>query len=441
MKSIDKMPVSKVSRAAKFLNTGVKIGGNYLKHYSKSIVTGDHSKDALHENNSETVYDALSKLKGSALKVAQMLSMDKNLLPGAYQQKFAMSQYSAPPLSSPLVAKIFKEYFGKSPDTIFDQFDKEAKNAASIGQVHTAYLDNKKLAVKVQYPGVANSVTADLKLVKPIALRLFNLNEAELNEYMQEVETKLLEETDYDLELAQSLELSEKSMDLDGIVFPQYYPEYSSKRVLTMDWIEGMHLDEFLLKNNPDQDTRNKLGQYLWDFINFQVHELRKVHADPHPGNFLFTEDNKLAVIDFGCVKEIPDEFYYPYFGLLNKESLADDTYLLKVFEELGFIYKNDTKKEREFFFNTFKDLLSHLGKPIFNKSFDFGDDQYFKELFEVGDKISRSTEFRSSKKARGSRHGLYINRTYFGLYNLLNQLGAKIETQNKNYSLPEPVH
>lgn len=101
MKELDKIPTSKVQRAARFVRTGVKVGGNYIKHYSKKVVNPGLSKEALHEDNARDIYQSLSELKGSALKVAQMMSMDKNLLPGAYQDKFAMAQYSAPPYPTP----------------------------------------------------------------------------------------------------------------------------------------------------------------------------------------------------------------------------------------------------------------------------------------------------------------------------------------------------
>src|SRR5690606_40080858 len=132
----------------------------------------------------------------------------KNLLPQAYQDKFSLAQYTAPPLSYPLVVKTFQKQFAKLPEQIFDTFTKSAVNAASIGQVHQATLEGKKLAVKVQYPGVADSVSSDLKLVRPFAVRLLNMNGKELDHYMEEVEGKLLEETDYVLEVERSQYIS-----------------------------------------------------------------------------------------------------------------------------------------------------------------------------------------------------------------------------------------
>ena len=157
------------------MSTGVKIGGNYIKYIGDKITDPENAKENFDENNAADIYNGLKSLKGSALKVAQMLSMEKNLLPGAYVEKFSLAQFSVPPLSGPLVRKTFRKYLGEYPETIFDTFESESVNAASIGQVHKATLNGKKLAVKIQYPGVANSISSDLTLVKPVATRLFNL--------------------------------------------------------------------------------------------------------------------------------------------------------------------------------------------------------------------------------------------------------------------------
>ena len=278
MKEQHKIPISKVQRAAKFVGTGAKMGGNYLKYYAKKIVDPSTDRESLDEANAADVYESLSQLKGSALKVAQMMSMDQNVLPKAYTDKFQMAQYNAPPLSFPLVVKTFRKYFGKSPEDLFDSFTSKALNAASIGQVHQATLNGKKLAVKIQYPGVAHSVSSDLKLAKPIAMKLMNVKGKDLDKYIGEVEEKLLEETDYTLELKRSIQLTKNcaSMDID---FPKYYPEYSSERVITMDWIDGMHLSEWI-ETNPSQADRDRIGQNLWDFYNYQIHKLHTVHAD-----------------------------------------------------------------------------------------------------------------------------------------------------------------
>ncbi|UII31785.1 AarF/ABC1/UbiB kinase family protein [Fulvivirga ulvae] len=428
MKEQARIPTSKVERASRFIRTGAKVGGNYIRHYSKKLINPDHTRDELDADNAEDIYQSLSELKGSALKVAQMLSMDKNALPAAYQDKFSLSQYSVPPLSYPLVVKTFQTYLGKGPDKIFDSFTKNAVNAASIGQVHQAMLDGRKLAVKIQYPGVSDSITSDLRMVRPIATQMFGISKKELDLFMGEVESKLLEETDYKLEVRRSMELSAQCSHLEHVVFPKYYPEMSGDRIIVMDWLEGVHLKDWL-GQNPPQKERNKIGQALWNFYDYQMHTLKQVHADPHPGNFIITRSGELGIIDFGCVKVIPEQFYVPYFKLLEKDILQEHPELETLFTKLGFLSEDDSEKEKIFFMNIFKEMIELLGRPFRTDQFDFSDDDYFQQIFEAGERVSKMKEFRKSRTVRGNKDGLYINRTYFGLYNLLNMLKANIST------------
>jgi predicted unusual protein kinase regulating ubiquinone biosynthesis (AarF/ABC1/UbiB family) len=425
MKEQESIPTSKTQRSAKFVKTGFKVGGNYIKHYSKRLFNPDLSKDELNLNNATDIYTSLSELKGSALKVAQMLSMDKNILPKAYVDQFTLSQYNAPPLSGPLIVRTFAKYFGKSPAQIFDEFNIKSTNAASIGQVHKAVLNGKKLAVKIQYPGVGDSISSDLKMVKPFAFRLLGMSQKELEVYMTEVEERLLEETDYDLEIKRSIEFSEACKNIPNLIFPTYYPDLSSKRIITMEWLDGMHLKEFL-KTNPTQKIRNQIGQALWDFYNFQQHELKAVHADPHPGNFLMRPDGTLGVIDFGCIKEMPIDFYNPFFSLISTDMLQDKGKTIIAFRELEMIRENDNESQIEFFYQVYKEMIELFAQPYMSKTFNFNEKGYFEKLYNYGERIAKMPEF---KQARGVKHFIYVNRTNFGLYNMLGELGATVKT------------
>jgi predicted unusual protein kinase regulating ubiquinone biosynthesis (AarF/ABC1/UbiB family) len=425
MKTQESMPTTKVERSAKFVKTGFRIGGNYVKHYSKKLFNPNLSRDELNEDNARDIYNSLSQLKGSALKVAQMLSMDKNMLPKAYVNRFSQSQYNAPPLSGPLIIKTFTRSFGKPPEKIFDTFNLNSTQAASIGQVHEATLGGKKLAVKVQYPGVGDSISSDLKMVKPIAFKLLGMNEKELEIYIGEVEERLLEETDYELEVRRSIKFSKACSQLKNVVFPTYYPELSSSKIITMDWMEGLHLKEFLA-TNPSQKLKNKIGQALWDFYNFQQHELRAVHADPHPGNFLITPDEKLAVIDFGCIKELPEDFYTPFFGLIFPELMTNKDATIQAFRQLQMIQAGDSKKQVEFYYKAYKEMISLFASPYLRPTFDFSKPEFFEKLYAWGEKIAKMPEF---KQPRGVKHFIYVNRTNFGLYTLLNELSATVKT------------
>ena len=428
MKTLDKIPTGKIERATQLVKTGIKVGGNYVAYYGEKIVNPSLTKEKLNEENAEDIYDGLKNLKGSALKVAQMLSMDKSIMPQAYVEKFSLSQFSVPPLSAPLVRKTFKKYLGKYPEEIYETFTQDAVNAASIGQVHKASINGENFAVKIQYPGVAESISSDLALVKPFATRMFNLKGKDSEKYFKEVENKLLEETDYVLELKQSLEVSEQCGKIKNLRFPKYFPAYSSEKILTMEWIDGEHISEFTA-HNQDREKGDKIGQALWDFYMYQMHHLKQVHADPHPGNFLIDKNDTLVAIDFGCIKQVPEDFYVPYFELAKPEVINNPELFNKKLYELEILRHDDTKEEIIYFTKIFHDLLSLFTKPFHGEFFDFSDEDFFGKIAQMGEEFSKDTQLRKMNGNRGSKHFLYINRTFFGLYNLLHDLKARIHT------------
>ncbi|MEM7037622.1 MAG: AarF/ABC1/UbiB kinase family protein, partial [Bacteroidota bacterium] len=430
MKEQNKIPSSKVQRATRFVRTGAKVGRNYVSHYTKKLFNKNLDRSELDKKNAADIYNELSQLKGGALKVAQMMSMDKGLLPREYTRQFAQAQYNAPPLSGPLVVKTFRQHFGKAPNEIFDEFDLKACHAASIGQVHRAKIGDKEFAVKIQYPGVADSIKSDLRLVRPIARRFLKVSSEDMAKFFGEVEDRMMEECDYSLELERSIELSKACAHIPHLRFPKYYPEYSSDRIITMDWLDGMHLPEFM-ETNPSDEIRNQIGQAMWDFINFQMHTLGKVHADPHPGNFMMWEDGSLGVLDFGCVKVVPDVFYSAYFSVLHPSVRNNPDRLLEVTYELELLAPEDTENDRGFVLATLEKFLSLVEKPFFQEKFDFGDDDYLDELYKFGIEVGQMSEAQKHS-GRGSKHAIYINRTFFGLFSLLNDLKATIDARDK---------
>ena len=429
MKSTDKIPTSKLQRTSKLVGTGVKLGANYLKYYGRRVLDKEGAKLQLDESNASDIYDSLKDLKGSALKVAQMLSMERNILPKAYVERFSLSQFSVPPLSAPLVKKALKRYLGGDPEQLFDTFDYTAINAASIGQVHQATKDHIPLAVKVQYPGVADSIQSDLALVKPIALRMFNMSAKDSEKYFKEVEYKLLEETDYRIELEQSREITEACAHLQHIHFPKYYDALSSQRVLTMSYVEGVPLGQWV-KTSFSAKEANAIGQALWDFYMYQIHGLKKVHADPHPGNFLIDQNNELVVIDFGCIKVIPDSFYIPYFELAMHSTQDNEQAFTEKLYELEMLVPSDGPREVAYFSKLFRDLLTLFTAPFNADTFDFSDPKFWEGIGKTAEFFANDQEIRKMNSNRGSQHFLYMNRTFFGLYNLLYDLKAKVDTQ-----------
>jgi len=426
MKTSKQIPVGKLKRAGKLIGTGLTVGKNYATHYGSKILGGDDDESKLNEKNASAIMDSLMQLRGGGLKIAQMLSMEKSLLPKEYADAFSLAQFSVPPLSIPLVKKTFRKYWGKNPDELFDTFNYTASFAASIGQVHEATIGDKKLAVKIQYPGVADSIDSDLTVIKPIAYKIMRMSGKEADKYFLEVKRTLIEETDYKLELKNSQEITNACSELDGYVFPTYYSDYSSNRVITMDWITGQHLPDFA-NSDASQEERNRIGQQIWDLYMFQVTTLRKVHADPHPGNILITEDGKVCVLDFGCTKQIPDDFIGPFFELMNPDVLDDENGFIELLYKLEILREEDSEEEHGYYVKTFHDMLSLLLRPFKYDTWDFSDPTFFQEISIAGEKVAKETLFSSYSLNRGSQHFIYINRTFFGLYQLMHLIQAEI--------------
>jgi predicted unusual protein kinase regulating ubiquinone biosynthesis (AarF/ABC1/UbiB family) len=284
--------------------------------------------------------------------------------------------------------------------------------------------------VKIQYPGVANSISSDLALIKPIALKMFNLKGKDTAKYFKEVEDKLLEETDYLQELENSEYVSSQAAKIPNLKFPGYYPEWTTSKTLTMDWMEGMHLSEFVARENEGQDVRNRLGQTLWDFYMFQLHGLRKVQADPHPGNFMVDDERNLVAIDFGCMKSIPEDFYHPYFELSKKENIEDVVRFDALLRELEILIPSDTEEEVIYFTALFQRMMRLFTLPFHDTRFDFSSSEFWESISTLSRDFAGDSQLRKMNGNRGSKHFIYINRTFFGLYHLLHDLKAEIHTE-----------
>jgi predicted unusual protein kinase regulating ubiquinone biosynthesis (AarF/ABC1/UbiB family) len=412
---------------AALAGAGARVGMNYLKHYGRQAISGHADANDLQERNANEVFRTFSELKGGPLKLAQMLSIDQSLLPPAYAKQFARAQYSAPPLSYPLVVRTFRREFGKDPREVFDTFEPQAAHAASIGQVHRATRGGRTFAVKIQYPGVAESLRSDLGVVKPIALQILGLRERDVSAYFREVEARLLEETDYEKELTNATSLSAACAHLPQIRFPEYHPEFSNRRVITMDWMDGEPFDVFADGPAP-QALRDTIGQVLWDFYAHQIHNLRTFHADPHPGNFLINGD-QLCVLDFGCTKSIDADFHAKQFAFLDPALETNPARLAATMESMAILLPSDTPAQRAHLMTLCQTSLELLARPFRTGEFDFGDPTFMSAIYELGEENRKNDTLRGIRGQRGSADTIYLNRTFFGLYSLLTRLRAHIKT------------
>lgn len=427
-------PSSKFDRGKIFAKTGLKVGSGYAKHYLKTLrgATNKQNSD-FYNQTAQDIFSEFTKLRGTALKIAQSLSIDQGFLPDEFAEIMTQAQYSVPPINRSLVRSIIKQELGSYPELLFDSFDTKATAAASIGQVHRARLkDGTPVAVKIQYPGVRDTIASDLGLAKSL-FRRFIKNKEEMNDYFEEIETTLNLETDY-IHEGQTIERFHERFEGEEITTPRWIKEYSTERVLTMTFIEGEHLKEFL-ERSPEQDEKNRYGQLLWDFFHKQIEQFDEIHADTHPGNFLLTPDGRLGVIDFGCVKSFPPKFFKDYLQLLPTHLNRNLDEIKELYYRLGVLKGDPNSNESEKRY--FEFCLNYgytFAMPYERDQFDFGDPEY-KEMIKGYTKNAPV-----GNEVRGNKHFIYSTRVHLGLYHFLMKLGAFVDTQQSKQIVKDAI-
>jgi hypothetical protein len=287
---------------------GFNLVGSYLGYQLQNILFGEtgrpQRKAHFEKKASGQLRKELGALKGPAMKLGQLLSMQNEILPEEALLELANLQMRAPGMHPSLARVQFKSALGKYPEDMFREFDPEPFAAASLGQVHRAVTFNgEKVAVKIQYPAIRSAIESDLKLLRSAVLpgRVTGHVPSAL---VDEISRGLLEETDYVRE-ADNLDYFRKGLaGLDFVTVPHVYRELSSDRVLTMSFVEGESLSDWL-KRKPSQALRDLVGERMCVAYETQLQHLRVIHADQHPGNFLFQPDGRFGLVDFGCVKRV----------------------------------------------------------------------------------------------------------------------------------------
>jgi predicted unusual protein kinase regulating ubiquinone biosynthesis (AarF/ABC1/UbiB family) len=389
----------------------------------------------------ELVFTVLSQLRGTAIKLSQLLSMETDILPETIRNKLKSACHEVPPINRALVRKQMVQELGSTPKQLFKEFDSEAFSAASIGQVHRALsFNNEKLAVKVQYPGIGATIDSDLKMLEKLfwllAKTTNNMPKKQvITLVLAEIKNRLSEEINYKIE-ASNLNWFRQEIKLSGIVIPKVNLPLSSARVLSMEMLTGQHIDKWL-EHQPSLQQRNALGQKLFDFFWYSALTLKKIHADPHPGNFLVLADEQLGVLDFGCVRSLSDDFVNSFTAMMpqivdsyifnkNKQALFTSYQALKLID--------DSVNFDTFESTIFPDLQRYgqwLGQAYESKTFDFTTKT---PCPGKPDNISNgAVKFLS---------GMYseqpcFDRAHLGLMNLLTQIGANIQTDYAKFIPP----
>ena len=419
----EKLPTSKWERTKEAGKASLKIGLKHVKHKASSPFLNESGKKGAKKIYDEEVagilFKALSTLKGTALKAAQILCLELDFLPPAFKQELSKAYYKVPPMNKALIRKVLISEFGSPPERVFKTFNNEAFAAASIGQVHEAVLKNRlSSAVKVQYPGIRETIKNDVQILRTLLLKLIPKNKIKYNhtfvkDIIIEIEARLLEETDYVKEMKTGKWFL-KNVKLKGVVIPEVYEEFSTGRVLAMQRLQGLHLDTWLEKN-PSQEERNVIGQRIYDFFMHCMFDLKLLHADPNPGNFLFMDGGTLGVLDFGCVRKLSDTFTVKIKDITRNYIKGDYDTVWKAYQSLGMIEKNLFEPEK------LKALGNWLTEQLMVDVFDFKSNPGY---VDRGIEISGEMDFFKSAFAEY----VFFDRYFFGINRILDRLGAEVE-------------
>lgn len=286
-----------------------------LAYFTYYIRTWFHSPDQNQQQLLETnlwsalrTLEAMGYLRGAVMKVGQALALFPQLVPEEFAELLATLHFEAPPMHFSLIREHLATELGRDPEDVFAAFEPEACAAASLGQVHRACLPSgERVAVKIQYPGIARTIRADIANLRRLLFPLrLSTDWDSLNAQFGEVQAVLESETDYEHEAASLKEARAAFREEDGIIVPRVFEQYSTRRVLTMEYLEGRHLAAFL-ETNPSQELRNQFGEKILRGSLRLYFARRALYSDFNPGNLLFREDGQLGWIDFGGLRRFND--------------------------------------------------------------------------------------------------------------------------------------
>lgn len=385
------VPQSALRRLCHLGGLQTQIGFAYAAYWVRGWFQGQEERQEqlleTHLRAAVKLLRSMAYLRGAVMKIGQTLANFPDAVPDEFVETLEQLHFEAPPMHYELVRAYLRDELGADPHEVFAEFEEEAFAAASLGQVHRARLKSgEEVAVKVQYPGIARTVRSDFRnlllLLQPLRL---NSDWENVKDQIEELRNSIDRETDYVRE-AETLRRSRALFSgHDEVWIPRVYPEHSTARVLTMEYIPGKTTSEFLA-GNPPQALRDHFGSAIFRMGARFYYQERLYYGDPHPGNYLFLDDGRLGWIDFGNVREFTDsEWHYLQRG--NAAFYGDRE------EKIDFLAEGMLTSRKDLVADTDTlepalEMVEWMGRPWnADGPFDFGDGDYLREGFRLIDR------------------------------------------------------
>ncbi len=383
----------------------------------KRLVAETHWRTALR------VLDSMSFMRGAAMKAGQMLANFPDIVPQAFVETLERLHFDAPPMHWSLLKEMVHNELGDDPENRFASLDKRAFAAASIGQVHRGTLKTgEEVAVKIQYPGIARTIRQDIRnlffFMLPARL---GRDWENIKDQFEDLRIRLERETDYEQEAAMSERVRRLFREDEGIVVPRVFPELSTARVLTMDYLEGMTLDQFVA-TNPSQEQRNEFARLILRAWYRMLYAGRLFYADIHPGNSLFLKDGRLGLIDFGFMLELDEEMWDRFREIDRPQTTGRREERMHAMKKWNSIGEGPAEEER---LRLTEQLCDWFWRCRYcGGKFDFGDEADFRLGVDLMVQMGRK------RHTRGERYQLVIAKQTFGIRSILYRLKAKIDVK-----------
>lgn len=411
------LPTSTFKRSLKML----KMGSSILKDELIGKVKAQDPAESLLQRIKQTkeFTKTLNELKGSALKVGQILALEaKDYFPQEILDILNELQNKVTPIDDEIMINVLKRELRGDFNKLTSNFQSIA--AASIGQVYKAKYQNKDIVLKVQYPDISNSIDSDIKLLKLLIQSSLKISgkSLPLDPILDEIRTVLENEINYEKE-AEYQELYYSFLNSSTLNFksPKLIKELSTEKVLASEFIEGMTITEWL-KTNPKDIEKEKIAKNLIELFCFEFFEWGLLQSDPNLGNYLITNDQKLVILDFGACVQYSKEFRDNYKRLINA-MLGDKEQVIKISEEFELLDPRESEKTKDQFYHLMQISLYPI---IEDKPFDFTTNDYSKSLRESGMEYMKKVKF-----APAPKEFLFLNRRLGGLFQTLRILEVKI--------------
>lgn len=339
-------------RAMKVGGLATSVGSGYLREALLSPFRHPTKREEAmldtHIATAMKIVESSQELRGAFTKLVQLLSMRDDILPAQMLDVLSSVQSSVPPMDYPLIREQVRKELGSAPEEIFAEFDEEAFAAASLGQVHRAVTkEGVEVVVKVQYPGVEDSVRQDLQNIKALLRTLTRVGRDVLRQKIDssqvyaELEERLHEELDYENE-ARNIRLFRRMFaDDPEVLIPAVYPEFSSRRVLTMEKLEGYSFAD-ILAPGVEQSLKDWVAVKYFRVLWRQLFEYGVLHTDPNPGNYLVTFHPKLGILDFGAIRIFSPPLRKAYLDFARAILSRDQRALAESYLRLDYLNPGD---------------------------------------------------------------------------------------------------